>query len=191
MLERWRPPPVQDLAAVISRFVADPYAGEFAPVHRVGEQYTERDPSERLAIPDAMRRAATLTQIAEDVYRLPVVTLRRLNPGFGPDDALQPGTQIRIPERRFAPLVAARLAAEVLANPAIPRNDRNMLICRLVPKAADNPTAMYTILSRMLLAAEPDDRNVAAAALDEIEALAPHNWLEEPATTSVTQYGVA
>ncbi len=188
MLKRWRPP-IHDLVAVISRFVTDPYAGEFAPVHRVGEQYAERSPAERLIIPDAMRRAATLTQIAEDVYRLPVAALCRLNTGIGPDDLLQPGTEIRIPERRFAPLMAARLAAEALADPAIPGKDRNALIRRLIPRAADNPTALYTILSRLLLAAEPHDRSVTAAALDEIEELAPRSWLEEPAATTVTQYG--
>jgi hypothetical protein len=155
----------------------------------VGEQYAERSPAELLTIPDAMRQAATLTQIADDVYRLPVVTLCRLNPGIGPDNPLQPGTQIRVPERRFAPLMAARLAAEVLADTAIPKRDRNVLIRRLVPTAADDPTAMYTILSRLLLAAEPDDSSVAAAALDEIGALAPQSWLEEPAATGVTEYG--
>jgi NACHT domain len=191
MLERWWPPPIHDLGAVISRFVADPYAGEFAPVHRVGEQYAERSSDERLTIPDAMRRAATLARMADDVYRVPVVTLCRLNPGVGPDERLQHGTQVRVPERRFAPLMAARLAAEALADPAIPKKDRNVLIRRLVPSAADNPTAMYTILSRLLLAVEPDDRNVAAAALDEIEKLAPLGWLEEPAATAVTELGPA
>jgi hypothetical protein len=189
MLEHWWQPPIHNLAAVISRFITDPYTGEFAPVHRVGEQYAERGPSERLTIPDAMRQAATLTQIADDVYRLPVITLRRLNPGIGPDDPLQPGTQVRVPERRFAPLMAARLAAEALADPSIPEKDRKVLICQLVPRAADNPTAMYTILSRLLLAAEPDDRSVTAAALDEIEELAPKSWLEEPAATTATELG--
>lgn len=189
MLERWWQPPIHNLAAVISRFVTDPYTAEFAPVHQVGEQYAERDPSERLTIPDTMRQAATLTQIADDVYRLPVITLRRLNPGIGPDDPLQPGTQVRVPERRFAPLVAARLAAEALADPSVPEKDRNALIRQLVPRAADNPTAMYTILSRLLLAAEPHDRSVTAAALDEIKELAPKSWLEEPAATTVTELG--
>ena len=189
MLKRWWPPPIHDLAAVISRFITDPYTGEFAPVHQVGEQYTERSPAERLTIPDAMRQAATLTQIADDVYRLPVVTLYRLNPGIGPDDPLQPGAQIRVPERKFAPLMAARLAAEVLADPAIPKKDRNVLIRRLVPRAADNPTAMYTLLSRLLLATEPDHTSVAATALDEIEALAPPGWLDEPTARTAVEFG--
>jgi len=189
MLERWWPAPIHDLAAVILRFVTDPYAGEFALVHQVGEQYAERAPAERLTIPDAMRQAATLTQIAEDVYRLPVAILCRLNPGIGPHEPLQAGTQIRVPERRFAPLMAARLAAEVLADFAIPKKDRNVLIRRLVPIAADNPTAMYTILSRLFLAAEPDDRSAAAVQLDEIEALAPPDWLDEPTARTAVEFG--
>jgi hypothetical protein len=190
MLERWWSPPIHDLVTVIARFLTDPYAGEFAPVHVVGEQYAERSPAERLIIPDAMRQAATLTQIADDVYRLPVVTLCRLNPGIGPDDRLQPGTQVRVPERRFAPLVAARLAAEALADPAVPAKDRNVLIRRLVSRAADNPTAMYTILSRLLLTTEPDDDSVTTtAALDEIEALAPPGWLDEPTARTAAEFG--
>jgi Trypsin-like peptidase domain/NACHT domain len=189
MLERWWLSPIHDLAGVISRFISDPYAGEFAPVHQVGEQYAERAPAERLAIPDAMRQAATLAQIAADVYRLPTATLGRLNPGIGPHDPLPAGTQVSVPERRFAPLMAARLAAEVLADPAIPGKDRSALIRYLVPIAADNPTAMYTILSRLLLAAEPDDPGIAAAALDEIGMLAPSDWLVEPTARTAVEFG--
>jgi hypothetical protein len=187
MLERWWLSPIRDLAGVISRFITDPYTGEFAPVHLVGEQYAERAPAERLVIPDEMRQAATLAQIAEDVYRLPTATLCRLNPGIGPHDPLRAGAQVSVPERRFAPLMAARLAAEVLA--AIPGKDRSTLIRRLVPIAADNPTTMYTILSRLLLAAEPDDHGVAAAALNETGMLAPQDWLYEPTARTAVEFG--
>jgi hypothetical protein len=186
MIGHWWPPPIKNLADVISRFVADPYAAEFAPVHCVGEKYAKRSDKEKLEVPERMRQAATLTQIARDVYDVPVAALQRVNPKIGPDETLQNKMEVRVPESKFAPILAARLAAEALLHPGT-EEDRGVLIRRLVPVATDNPTAMYTILSRLLLAVQPNDQSV----LDEIESLAPSDWLAEPAATAATEFGPA
>jgi hypothetical protein len=185
MIGHWWPRPIQNLAEVIARFVADPNAAEFAPVHCVGETYGKRSDREKLEIPKKMRQAATLTQIARDVYDVPPAALRTLNPRIGLDEALKAKVvEVRVPESKFAPILAARLAAEALLHPGS-GEDRGMLIRRLVPVAADNPTAMDTILSRLLLAVQPDDQSV----LDEIESMAPSDWLAEPAATAATELG--
>jgi hypothetical protein len=54
----------------------------------------------------------------------------------------------------MAPLVAARLAAEVLVAP-LQAEERVRLIQRLVPIAAASPTVLDTVLSRVLVAAAP------------------------------------
>jgi hypothetical protein len=186
MLERWWQAPIDDLAVVIARFVADPFAAEFAPVHLVGERYEERDPgAHMLEISDAMRHAASLREIANHVYEMPVAAMRRLQPDIDPDQPLALNTPVAVPERAFAPILAARLSAEALVSPTLAAHERSRSIRRLVPVAADNPTAMHTVLSRLLLAELPADPPV----LEAIDALAPWEWMRDPAAQGATEFG--
>jgi hypothetical protein len=143
------------LAAIITAFANSPDAPEFAGVHFVGERYEARKigPAQ---LPDRLYRANTLRSLAE-AFQLPLFLVRRLNPGRDSDAPLPEGTQVSIPDPGLAPQLAARFAALVLSEPELPSTEQTWLIQQLVPAAVGNPTALDTVLSRLLLAAKPDD----------------------------------
>ncbi len=62
--------------------------------------------------------------------------------------------------------------------------ERECLIRKLVPIATGNPTALDTVLVRVLLAARPDALNV----LDAIASVAPSEWLMEPAASAAVEF---
>jgi hypothetical protein len=66
-------------------------------------------------------------------------------------------------------LLAARFAAAVLVDPALDAVQRIEAIQALVPVAAANPTALDTVLARLLLAASPVDPARLGALLDLAE----------------------
>jgi hypothetical protein len=66
-------------------------------------------------------------------------------------------------------LLAARFAAAVLVDPALDAVQRIEAIQALVPVAAANPTALDTVLARLLLAARPADPARLGALLDLAE----------------------
>jgi hypothetical protein len=185
MLERWWAHPLTDLADMVSRFTDDPYASEFLPLHRVGEEYGERSRGEeRLEMPDTVLSADTLTRLAHDVYHVSAAETHRLNPGLAADEALPAGTVVAVPDTKFAPLLAARFAAEVLVQDGLTAEEREALIRKLVPIATGNPTALDTVLVRVLLAAKPDALNVR----DAIASVAPSEWLTEPAASAAVEF---
>jgi hypothetical protein len=185
MIERWWTPKFTDLEVTVPRFADDPYAAEFSPLHRVGETYDERSASEvRLEIPDTVLSANTLTGLAHDVYRVSVAETRRLNQTFAADEILPTGTVVAVPDSKFAPLLAARFAAEALVQDGLRPTTRVELIRKLVPIATDNPTALDVVLMRLLLAASPAAQNV----LDAIASVAPYDWLTEPASSAAVEF---
>jgi Trypsin-like peptidase domain/AAA ATPase domain len=185
MLERWWAHPLADLAGIVSRFVDDPHAREFSPLHRVGEEYGERSRGEeRLEMPDGVLSANTLTRLAHDVYHVSAAETRRLNEDFAADEVLRAGTVVAVPDAKFAPLLAARFAAEALVQDGLTAAEREGLIRKLVPIATGNPTALDTVLARLLLAASPDAPNV----LDAIASVAPSEWLMEPAASAAVEF---
>ncbi len=166
-LARWWTSGRADPAGTIARFVADPGAAAFAAVHVVGEEYAERSHSEvRATLPSAFRRADSLRTLAQHTYRCPVTDLVRLNVGSGwaPDQRLDEGTEVAVPDPDISPLMAAYLSALALVDPALDVAGRTGCIRRLVPLAARNPTALDTVLARLLLAFGASDR-VAVAGL--------------------------
>ena len=176
MLDAWWPAPIADAPFVFERFAADPLAAEFASLHVVGDRYDRRQVAqERLSLPHLMYRARTLGEIA-DVHHVPCAALQRLN--------RHAGDHVRIRDARFAPILAARFAAEALANPAIPDEQRPVVIASLVPAAASSPTSAHTVLSRLLLASRPNDR-----VLHALGELAPAEWLDEPTASAVSELG--
>ncbi len=146
-----------DIADVVNRFTARPGAPEFSPFHVVGETYEARsaDPAS-VPMPEYIRNAATLAELANRVYEYPLSEFLRLNEGrWNPNQTLPPGSKVLVPDPWFAPLLAARLAAEALSSQTLPAAERRSLIQQLVPIAAGSPTCLDTVLARLLLAARP------------------------------------
>lgn len=141
-----------DVEAVIPRLVADPEGAEFAALHRVGEKYSHREYSERLDLPETMRQARTLAEIAE-VYKQPLSRLLELNPKLKPNRKLQMGSRVAIPDPGMALLLVGRLSAEVLIREELGPERQLGLLRQLVPLAVKKPTVLDTLLSRLLLLA--------------------------------------
>ena len=173
---RWWNGTIASLPAVIERFTTDPFAAEFAPLYIAGEGFDQRRKGEQtLPLPPSMLAASTLARIARDIFQRPLAEFTRLNPAFGGDDPLPTGTEIQVPDAGFAPLLAARFSAEALAQREQLGIRAVDLIKTLVPLAAGNPTALDTVLSRLLLAADLRDPQM----LSLIRGVAPADWMVE------------
>lgn len=167
--DRWWSDTIQDLPEIVAKFTDDPEAARFAPVHRIHEPFTDRKLDEEKLPLHEVRVASTLAVLATSIYHLPVSALVNRNPRFGPTDALAPGTEVAIPDPKFVPLLAARLSAEVLFQPELSPDMRVNLLRRLVLVALANPTALGTVLARLVLALDPPPLDV----LDQLLPLAP------------------
>jgi len=143
-----------DPLAAAERLAEDSSAPEFAAVHVIGEDYGGRREGGLPRPPNAR----TLHELS-DLYHRPLSDFVRLNFEFGwqPDDDLPNGAHVRVPDRGLAPLLAARFAAEVLVRPGLAMAEQVRQVQALVPVAAANPTALDTVLSRLLLVARPSD----------------------------------
>jgi len=159
----WQPGGIADLPDVVRRLLADPQAPEFAAAHCVDEAYGERAKF-RLDLPDAMRQAKSLVALAA-VYKQPLTEFQRLNRDrdWDVEQPLDGETLVRVPDPGFVPLLAARFAAEALAQPGLPPAGRRVLIQSLVPLAAPDPTALDTVLARLVLADPPETKGYRAA----------------------------
>jgi hypothetical protein len=158
MRNRWWTPALPDARQSAKRLATDGApAPEFAALHEVGEAYGRRVLGpQSLILPDWMREASTLRSLSL-VYNRPVSEFLELNAELGssPDATLAPGTEVNVPDRGFSTLLAARVAAGVLADPGLGPDEQAEVIKSLAPVAADNPTALDTVLARLLLAAGP------------------------------------
>ena len=155
MQERWWSAEGFDAREVVPRFIHNPHSPEFAALHFVGEPYSYRAQGlESTPLPDWVRQANTLAWLAM-TYRRSTEDLQRLNPGWASEFQLPPGTRVYIPDPEMGPLLAARFAAEVSAAESISSDRRVELIKSLVPAAVNNPTALDTVLARLLIAACP------------------------------------
>jgi hypothetical protein len=151
-LRWWTQGPPPD---TVESFADNPLAEDFCAVHRVLEEFSYRygDPSfPSLGIPAEVLNARTVGDIAAAYGRKPE-TLARVNPLIGIDQQLSRDDNVNIPEPDFAPILAARLSAAALALPGLTDERRSALIQRLVPVALPNPTALDTVLARLLLSA--------------------------------------
>jgi hypothetical protein len=184
----------------VERFAVDPLAGEFAPLHRVGECYAARAGGPNvLALPEPSLAARSLAEIARDVYGLPLARFERLNPGVEPNRPLAEGSSVNVLDQSsprirtekdaatsdgtvsvsdsgFVPMLAARFAAEVLARRSELGNRAADLIAQLVPCAAPSATSLDLVLARLLLAVRPDDPTLVA----RVRAGAPDEWMRAP-----------
>lgn len=164
-----------DVEPLIERFLDDPYGGEFAALHRVGEEYNRREPGERLELPGEMRAARTLAEIAE-VYKQPLSRLMELNPALKPNRKLPLGSRVAIPDAGMALLLVGRLSAEVLVRVELGAERQLALLRRLLPLAVEKPTILDTLISRLLLLS-PVGR---PALLDELEEISRWSVAWEP-----------
>jgi hypothetical protein len=153
-LRWWKPDFALD---AVENFANNPLAEDFCAVHRVLEDFGYRysDPSfQSLAIPETVLNAQTLGQIADAYGRKPEL-IARVNPLTEIDRPLSKNNNdtVNIPEPDFAPILAARLSAELLVALGLTDERRSALIQRLVPLAITNRTALDTLLARLLLSA--------------------------------------
>jgi len=84
--------------------------------------------------------------------------------------------EVNVPDAGFAPILAARFAAEVLGRRAELAGQAAELIARLVPVAANNATALDAVLARLVLASQL----LAVPVTQRILDLAPADWLKSP-----------
>jgi len=125
------------------------------------------------------RQAETIEQLVE-VFQLPAVEFRRLNPRYRLTEKLGDRTAVHIPDPGMVPLLAVHLASRALADADL-NEERTALIRSLVPAAANNPTSLDTVLSYMLVAAEPDDPDL----LERVAREAGPVDFEDPATPKI------
>jgi hypothetical protein len=164
MRERWWPFPMDGVApgAIIEHFVEAPGDGAFGCLHRIGENLAHRVSAEtRLPIPDAFRDARTLDDIARLYHcespEAPAQLLAMNRDAAASADApLAEGSWVRVPDPSFAPALAARFSAELLASsPGMETARSRALLQQLVPVATRDGTELDTVLARLLMHAQP------------------------------------
>lgn len=151
MQQRWWNAPF-DMEATSSRLAATPQAPEFCPTHCVDEDYSHRDPSPtKLPSPIDTYAMDTLSGLAA-LFRCPEEELLRLNAdaGWGVTDVLPQDALVNIPDPDFAPLLAARLAAEALIS--LPESKQIETLETLLQIAQPDTTALNTVAARLLFA---------------------------------------
>lgn len=160
MMRRWWPMPDEpDLEEVVRKFSLQPGAAEFTALHIIGEDFPKRERGpDKLPLHEALLHGTSLGALSE-AFRLPLADFIVANAGRGWDayTALPDGTEVNVPDPEFAPLVAARLAAEVAVADWLFPNEKRALIQSLAVAAIHDRTALDTVLARLLLAAEPSD----------------------------------
>lgn len=179
MIQRWWPlPDNPDLEDVVKKFSKQPSAEEFTSLHFIGETFQHReDDPDKLPLQPALVQGNTLRLLAE-AFRLPLADFIAVNPGHNwePDTILDPGTPVNIPDPEFASLLAARLSAEVAVADWLYADEKRALIQSLTLAAVHHRTVMDTILSRLFLAAVPDDLSL----LDRLMPLARQIYAQFP-----------
>src|SRR6266568_3263211 len=159
LTEWWRRPPPNDaqLVQLVDRFHANPRSMEFCTVHTIGETYPERrivNTTSRL--PVWLLSARTLTDLAR-VYQWPLADFLAVNSTYSADTDLASGTRVHVPDPKWSPMLAAYLAALVARAPALTQEGQERLILKLVARAAENATALDTVLARLLIVLKPTD----------------------------------
>ena len=167
MREVWWAQPLENLTGILDEFIRDPFERRFAPIHRIAEDFEARPKTEERIALDELRNARTLTDLAQNVFHLPVSAFERLNPGVPQEIAAV--DQIAVPDPKFAPLLAARFSAELVSRTDLSDDDRVSYLARLVPIALPNATTLDVVLARLTLAMT----TAAPLMLSELLAVAP------------------
>src|SRR6185436_10294714 len=131
---------------------------EFSTVHHVGDTYLDRRKGKNMTrLPAWLLEARTIESLSA-AYQLPAADFLAVNPGVkDPKQPLADGSEVRVPDRRWVPTLAAHLAARVLHAAAFTTREKVRLLLKLTLRAADEATALDTVLARLLLAVQPSD----------------------------------
>ncbi|MBC8086032.1 MAG: hypothetical protein H7Z40_02105 [Phycisphaerae bacterium] len=172
--------PAEVLPALVAEFSRNTHDGRFLPRHVVGEQFTLRsDNAHRLPVPNWARGANTLESLAR-MYMRPVADFVRLAANDADASQVLPnGAVVAVPDPDFAPMLAARLAADALAAYTMPLVRRARLIQQLVPLAVRDYTSLDVVLSRLLLAALPKDARALEHLVESVERYVPDAVMRE------------
>jgi hypothetical protein len=164
--------PAFDLEERARRLPEAGHRPEAAALHRVGHRYIGRRP-DALQLPEWAFEDRSFDGL-ERLYQRRKADFLRMN---GRDRPLSEAEEVAVPDPGFVPHLAARLAAEVLAQaggvPLPP--ERLQLLRSLVPYAVLSPTALDAVLTRLVLAQahEPAPALMEAEALEAVLARRP------------------
>ncbi len=175
--------PAFDVRSTVQAFLEAPRGARFAPFHRAGETYPRRHlgfQAEQGGSNPPMPLLSTLEDIAK-LLQISVSELERLQPGVAADMPLSAGHPVPLPDPEMAALLAARFSSELLLDPSLGEEERAAWIRRLVPIAAQDPTALDLVLARMVLAwpGMPADvlAGLASVARSALEGSGCPSWL--------------
>lgn len=144
---------------------------EFAALHFVGHAYAGRRP-DALQWPLWAADDRSLRALAR-LYQREADDFVRLN---GAERTLAVGEALAVPDRGFAPHLAARLAAQLLAQAqGLPLDDDALRLLRaLVPVAVPSATALDAVLARLVLAEGRREVPPDAADVQSLRSLLAH-----------------
>jgi hypothetical protein len=183
-VERWvedGPPAVDPLVDQVEKFLVAPVAAvTFGSLHIVGETFPGRSQQDHLPV-DEVTFALTLEGLAHRVFQVPIAMMERANPAYGRADELPWGTPVVVPDSAFVPLVATWLGAQLMTA-SLPDAEKTRLLAGLVPITLSNPTALDTLLGRLVAVAPDVD-------LDDVMNVLPLARTFEPATSWVEYPG--
>ena len=153
---RWFDIAASELEATVDRFLDQPLQDEFCAVHRVLEEFEYRAQDQHafpaLPIPDEVRHARTLREIAKAFDYDPGDIVKVNGWVWGdPDSALEKDAEVNVPDPEFTPILAAQFGAEALVADGLSAEPEAGILQRLVPMALPNPTALNSVLGRLML----------------------------------------
>src|SRR5207248_3302502 len=163
----WQPVPSGyfDPAEAVRLMADTPDSPKLKPIHKIREGFVRRaNTPQKLPLDPRLKNANRLDQLA-GFYRMPLSSLMEANKGRDATTPLDDGTEVRISEPEFLPLLAGRFSAEVLSSATLSPKEKLNLLQQLVIPASANLTVLDTVLSRLLVAARPQS----AATLDGLE----------------------
>lgn len=187
MRAHWWQPGGFGAEPTIKHLLKTPESERFAARHILGEDYNMRLPVPlQPALSPRVKDANSLPELAE-AYRRPYQDFQHLNDELPLEAAVIDGgrhiTMLRVPDAKFRPLLAARFAAELMVEEGLSVSKRVRLLQSLAPIAVANPTALDTVLMRLLLAAYPlldDDALEALAKIAPAFPSFPHRRRNQP-----------
>ena len=145
-----------DIDRWVREFGEDAHAIKFTARDRFDERQQSLEPRQDEPFIGTIRQSRRLAALAY-FYGISEPEFVKANPGLSRSTDISDGTTVRVPDPLFTPLLAAFFAAKVLSSKELSRENRIELILKLVPPASTNPTALDTVLARLLLALRPDE----------------------------------
>jgi hypothetical protein len=179
----WQPLDLEERALQLATAA---YRPEFAALHRVGHAYAGRR-MDALQFPHWASDQSSLEAL-QRLYQRSKADFLRLN---GAERPLRNGDEVAVPDPGFVPHLAARLAAEALAQAGgMPLDAERLRLLRgLVPFAIPSPTALDAVLARLVLAVarpEPGPAPAEAVALEAVLARRPPEQADDQPLAELT-----